>query len=374
MKKWVLHINSYLKDRTFYKGFFDEQIKKGLNIKVYTPVPYGRRGKADTVGNYVDVEECYFALERFFFFIKQGKALKRAEMLYDFSNCQVIHAHSMCTNGYIAYRLSKKFNIPYIITIRNGDLNNIYKKAIYLRKIFNNIINNASAIIFLSKPYMIDVLENCVPMDVRNNIQNKCYVVPNGIDNFWIDNKFEKKRKLHKPVRLIYAGEINQNKNVIGILGAMKHLKETGIETKLVAVGPIKDKSLQSLLRKNNVDYRGVVSKEQLLNLYRESDIFVMPSHKEAFGLVYAEAISQGLPVIYTKNQGFDMQFSEGTVGFHVDSKNEKNIADKIYDIIHDFNRMTDGIAEYSRKFRWSDLVDIYEEIYNSTIGKKPNF
>lgn len=40
-----------------------------------------------------------------------------------------------------------------------------------------------------------------------------------------------------------------------------------------------------------------------------------MPSHKETFGLVYAEAMSQGLPIIYTKNQGFDGQFPDGYVG-----------------------------------------------------------
>ena len=38
--------------------------------------------------------------------------------------------------------------------------------------------------------------------------------------------------------------------------------------------------------------------------IYRENDIYVMPSIIETFGLVYAEAMSQGLPVIYTRGQG----------------------------------------------------------------------
>jgi len=44
-----------------------------------------------------------------------------------------------------------------------------------------------------------------------------------------------------------------------------------------------------------------------------------MPSITETFGLVYAEALSQGLPVLYTRGQGFDRQFEEGEVGYAVD-------------------------------------------------------
>ena len=43
-----------------------------------------------------------------------------------------------------------------------------------------------------------------------------------------------------------------------------------------------------------------------------------MPSRYETFGLVYGEAMSQGLPIIYSKGQGVDGYFKEGTVGYGV--------------------------------------------------------
>ena len=63
-----------------------------------------------------------------------------------------------------------------------------------------------------------------------------------------------------------------------------------------------------------------------------------MPSKTETFGLVYAEAMSQGLPVIYTRGQGFDGQFEEGEVGYSVDCKDKKEISMKIIDIINNYD------------------------------------
>ncbi|HGK7332802.1 TPA: glycosyltransferase [Streptococcus suis] len=62
-----------------------------------------------------------------------------------------------------------------------------------------------------------------------------------------------------------------------------------------------------------------------------------MPSFHESFGLVYAEAMSQGMPVIYTRGQGFDGQFEEGVVGFSVDCIDEVEISNKIISIVKGF-------------------------------------
>ena len=56
------------------------------NIRVFCPLPYGNRGKADNVGHYVDAVECYTSLDRFFFFQKQEKAIKKAEEIYNFDS------------------------------------------------------------------------------------------------------------------------------------------------------------------------------------------------------------------------------------------------------------------------------------------------
>ena len=361
----ILHINSYLKDRTFYKGLFEEQIREGNKVMVFTPVPYGNRGKADSVGKYVNVEECYYQFERILFFLKQKKSIVRAEKLYDFSSVDIIHAHSMCTNGYIAYRISKKYKIPYIITVRNGDLNNIYKKAIYLRPIFNKIIKHADKVVFLSESYKQDVVDNCVPVSMKKDLLEKSRVIPNGIDNFWIENVNKFEHTIHKPLRLIYAGEINKNKNIETLVGVIKELNKETLNAKLTICGTIKDELLEPLIKTKNVCYRGTVNKEKLKEIYRDNDIFVMVSKKEAFGLVYAEAMSQGLPIIYTKNQGFDKQFPEGQVGYHVECNSADEIISAIKQIANNYSELSSNCIRNVKKFRWMEIASLYGRLYN---------
>ena len=52
--------------------------------------------------------------------------------------------------------------------------------------------------------------------------------------------------------------------------------------------------------------YGEITDKKTLKNLYRENDMFVMPSKNETFGLVYIEALLQGLPILYAKNEGIE--------------------------------------------------------------------
>ena len=55
-----------------------------------------------------------------------------------------------------------------------------------------------------------------------------------------------------------------------------------------------------------------------------------MPSFPETFGLVYVEAMSQGLPIIYTKGQGIDGYFEDGKVGYPVNTKDSNDIVKKL--------------------------------------------
>ena len=96
-------------------------------------------------------------------------------------------------------------------------------------------------------------------------------------------------------------------------------------------MGKIEDNSLYNkLIEYDFVKYYPQQSKEKLMDLYRANDIFVMTSITETFGLVYAEAMSQRIPVVYSKQQGFDGQFKEGDVGYHVDPRSVEEITNAI--------------------------------------------
>ena len=92
-----------------------------------------------------------------------------------------------------------------------------------------------------------------------------------------------------------------------------------------------------------------------------------MPSFKESFGLVYAEALSQGLPVIYSINEGFDKNFEEGYVGYHTNPLSVTDIADKMELLINNFESIQKNCIKASRNYRWDEIskkiLDLYQSI-----------
>ncbi|RLD43528.1 MAG: hypothetical protein DRI86_09800, partial [Bacteroidetes bacterium] len=116
----------------------------------------------------------------------------------------------------------------------------------------------------------------------------------------------------------------------------------------------------------NNVSIIKARDKQGMLEEYKKADIFVMASYTESFGLVYAEAISQGLPVIYTKGEGFDNHFEDGNIGFSVNPHSPEDIARGISSIIDNYN----DIQKYSEtaiaNFNWDKISKDYFEVYSN--------
>ena len=211
--------------------------------------------------------------------------------------------------------------------------------------------------------YRKTVFEKYIPQKYYDELYAKSLIIPNGIDDFWFNNQPSEKKEISNPVKLIYAGRIDKNKNIPTIKDAMDVLQRMGIKSTLTVIGRIVDESeFLKIKDDNRITYHSAMPKEQLIEQYRKHDIFVMPSFTESFGLVYAEAISQGLPVVYSKGQGFDGQFEEGVVGYHCNPRNSDDVAFVINKIreVFDVGKKID-----LKKYRWNCIVKEYETIYD---------
>lgn len=368
----ILHVNSYYSSGTFYKGLYDEQIKHGLAIDVYVPVDYRYSYGSRDFGNYTKISKVFSQIDRLLFFTKQKKILKDVQKTYELKKFDIIHAHSLFTNGYAAMKLNQAFKIPYCVALRNTDLNVFFKRMIHLRKTGIRILENASRIIFLSSAYQNEVIEKMIPERLREKMYAKSVVIPNGIDPFWFENIGSPKTiEGKKEIRLLHVGEIGKNKNVQTTLRAMNQLnkRKSSLSYTLTAVGKMKDKKLLAQLTTNyHFRYIDPQKKEELIHIYRDHDIFVMPSIHETFGLVYAEAMSQGLPVIYTRGQGFDGQFDDGEVGYAVDCSDEREIANRVNDCIENYCLISTRCIRRVEKFKWSGLANSYNMLYDEML------
>lgn len=365
----VLQIcNGYYMSR-LYDKLFEGLNYHSINSEVMVSMRKNNPIKSDKENVYT--LKAFNYVDRFFFKNKCRKILGEIEKKYHnvIVQSNLIHAHTLFSDGYIAYSLYKKYNIPYMVAVRNTDLNVFFKYRKNLKHIGIEIMKNASAIIYLSKAYLERTNKKYIPIKYRDTFLKKSFVIPNGIESIWFENEScEKKNRTSDVINIVYTGEISTNKNIKKTIEAIEILRNRGLSVNYTVIGQMLEKKYETLMGKKWVNYYPFLSAEELIEMYKTQDVFVMPSKTETFGLVYAEAMSQGLPVIYTSGEGFDKQFPEGDVGFSVDCNNEINIANKIEQIIKDYDNLSMRAKANSGIFKWEKISEQYKDIYKKIV------
>lgn len=314
--------------------------------------------------------KCFAKQDRAFFHLKQHRIIKALESTFQVRDFNILHAYTLFTDGNCAYKMHEKYGIPYIVAIRDTDVNSFFKYMVHLRNRGVSIMKNAAAVIFLSESYKTYVLEKYVPSKYKNDIEKKSLVIPNGIDDFWIANQYTPKQKDNNhEVKIVFAGRINKRKNPLATVQALNILEKKGYKVDFEIIGKIEDSKLfKQLCKAKYVHYHEPCDKEKLIDYYRKNDLFVMPSKTETFGLVYAEAMSQGLPVLYSKGQGFDGQFADGCVGYAINKNDPYDIAEHIIKVLDRYSNLSCNCIMNVSKFDWNRIVYKYVLLYESIL------
>lgn len=127
----ILHINSYYNGSVFYKKFYDHQVENNIDIDVYVPVSSSYVEPSFDYGVYTKVSKNHHKFDRYFFYLKHYKIYKDINRKYNMSNYSILHAHSLFSNGYIAMKLKEEYGVPYIVAVRNTDVNIFFKKVFF---------------------------------------------------------------------------------------------------------------------------------------------------------------------------------------------------------------------------------------------------
>lgn len=358
----ILHINKNYSNSRIHHNIAAEMNKKpGVRGRIFYPT-YKKSREAYNI-DFLDFIKCLHGYEKVLFAARNRHLVKIAEKTYNIKEFDAILAHSLFSNGYLAMCLGKKYGISYSVIITNTDMNVYFAKMPHLRNRGLKILSNAHKIIFSSIAYCEELIDKYVPEELKDTIRKKSAAIPFGIDNFWIENRKERKEKEpDKNVRLLYVGKINRNKNLTLTLRACEKLKDKGFYVRYTVVGDVSNSSgykiLDELKSRDFVHYVPGVSFKDLINYYRNNDIFVMPSITESFGLVYAEALTQGMPIIYTKGQGFDRQFEDKTVGVAVRSYSVEDLVNAVEYIVNNYNRLSKAAYEKSVVFSWPAIAE----------------
>lgn len=355
--------------KVYYKLFSEFQ-NQDLPFTVYVPLHDNKNTKdiseADFPYSYYS-NKIIKSYDKLLYFTKIKRMVKDVELNFGLSEVSLVHAHSLFSDGAVAYELFKKYNIPYIIAVRNYDVNKYFKYAFHLRKYALEIMLNAKKVIFISQSYQEYVIEKYIPNKFRNQILLKTKIIPNGVDNFWLNQTLDEKNIDKQKLKVIFVGRVDENKNLKTVIQVVGLLRKKGFNCTLDVVGdgPLREQLEKKCTGNDNIVFHGAVyDKEMLRDRYHNSDILVVPSFAETFGLVYLEAMSCGVPVVYTKNQGFDGQFKEGEVGFHVNPNDIEDIVGKIIEIRKDYINISRNCLRLTKQFHWEGIASEYVNLY----------
>lgn len=374
----MIHLCTYYIGNKLFKKLF-LQLSEDVQQTVYIPI----KNESLLNNNLIEAKGLEFhydvILKKHDRYLYKGKIKKQKnrmeELISSIQSFDIIHAHTLFSDGGTAYLLKKKYGLDYIVSVRNTDIHFFYKYAVHQRPFIHKVLQNAAAVVFISHAYKKKTLD-LLPVKVAESIKNKIHVIPNGIDDKWFTIQLMNK-KLSDKLHLLYTGTLNKNKNLMTVLKLVKKLQEEGKDVYLNVAGdgPLKDELIAHTNQeglKNRVQFYGNVSKEELINLADQSHIFILPSYKETFGISYIEAISRGVPVIYTRNEGIDGYFPEGSVGYSTDPDDVNEMSEKLNLIIDSYEQISRNCISEAKRFNWEDIAKTYVDLYK-TISNENN-
>lgn len=370
----VLHICSDFSGSKVHQNLYKSLEGLGASQEVYcyfSEKKYEGRNFFESEATKIHYACILNKYDRYFFHYKGYKVTHDLKKRIDVRNIDITHATTLFSDGSVAYRLYKKYHIPYIVTVRNSDINLHLKKAWHEWAYGKKILINAERIIFISEALKLNFCEHKYIKKFLPEIKEKIVVQPNGIDDYWLDNNTKDRAIASDNHKLIYVGVYDYNKNIFRLTDAVLSLKEKYQDIKLTLVGgrgELKTQVKELAEAHNDVlDLKGLVTdRDQLRDLYQRHSVFVMPSIHETFGLVYIEAMTQGLACVYTKGQGIDGMFPK-EIGEGVDPLSVEDIARGIDAILANRSSYSNKSVDMEQ-FSWQGIAIKYIAMYNQVL------
>jgi glycosyltransferase involved in cell wall biosynthesis len=258
----------------------------------------------------------------------------------------------------------RKFNIPFVFSPHYHG-----KGHTLLNQILFKLYHPLGAIIFHQTKKIVCVSE--YEKQIINNdlslSNDKITVIPNGVEKI---NAYlhDKKLKDRDAMKLLFVGRLDRYKGVQYIFEAMYRLKkmqQDKFTLTIVGTGSYCEE-LKTLARKlnlmNDIIWYDMVANYQLRELYRTHDVLLLLSQAEAFGLVVAEALAQGLPCIVAKTAALTEFINEpGCFGisYPIDVGELTNL------LINIINAEKIVVGPFSKKIQtWPQIAKYYENLY----------
>lgn len=376
-------------------------VKNGADVTVYTTnigiktsdvqkLGKSMSGTSD-VYNIDGVKIHYFksSFPRSWFYSKSlRKHLRNNLRKFDLVHITSVFLSASCLGA----KYAKKSALPYIISPRGSliaDL--ISKKNTFIKKFYINLIEKrnlagAAALHFTTELEKEEYLKLGLPL-------SKSIVIPNGVEiylalnnaesNAELRRNFKKKFKIPESAKIILSlGRLNWKKGFDTLIPSFAEVLGHEPNVVLVIAGgddenykkEIELKIKNSKLKINSeIIFTGDLHGEEKLAAFRASDIFVMPSYSENFGISAVEAMTYGVSVIVTDTVGIARDIREAKAGVII-KKDVGELAKAIIGLLRD-KELRKALGERGKKlvaekYSWPEIAHRWISEYEKILTK----
>ncbi|HRP88812.1 MAG TPA: N-acetyl-alpha-D-glucosaminyl L-malate synthase BshA [Edaphocola sp.] len=290
---------------------------------------------------------------------------------YDLDVLHVHYAIPHASSAYFAQQILKDSgkNLPYITTLHGTDITLVGKDKTY-EPIVTFSLNKSTAITAVSENLRLETLANF-------KIQNDVNVIYNFVDV----HRFQKKERDHFKKMIAPNGEriithvsnFRKVKRVDDVIKTFRLIHKE-IPSKLIMIGDGPERAEMEDQVKHCCDVHDVRflgKQEQVEDIFSISDLFLLPSAYESFGLAALEAMACQVPVISSNAGGLPEINIEGVTGYLSDVGNVEEMAQKAISILKDdviLAQFKERAFKHAHTFTIDKIVPQYESLYKKVI------
>jgi len=277
----------------------------------------------------------------------------------------VLHVHCFGPNGPYARAVASVARVPLVVTSHGetfADQNDVFSRSALLRSELRKACASASTVTGVSALVTDDLEQSFGALGTL--------VVPNGVHAEPPHDAGLQARQRNGKVT-VAVGRLVHVKGFDLLLRALPISAETA-QLRIVGDGPERaqlEELAQELGVADQVSFLGQQTPAEVQQAMRDADVVVVPSRREAFGIVALEAWVNGTPLVATSLSGPAGFVTDGVDGLLADPEDSTALADALDRVLSSPSLAADLAAHGSesvKQFTWDRVVDDYEDIYRT--------
>lgn len=289
----------------------------------------------------------------------------------------LLHVHYAiphASSAYMANQILKKIgrNIPYITTLHGTDITLVGKDKMY-EPVVTFSINESNAITAVSENLKGETLSSF-------KIEKEILVIPNFVDirRFSLSNKehFKKMLAPNGEKILAHVSNFRKVKRVEDVIITFAEVRKQ-IPSKLLMIGDGPERvHMEQMCREMGTcdDIRFLGKQEKLEEILSITDLFILPSAYESFGLAALEAMGCEVPVISTNAGGLPEINIHDVTGYMTEVGDTQMMAKYSVELLSDemkHKQFKKNALDQAQRFKLANIIPLYENLYEQVLKEK---